>query len=111
MVWIEQRGDAVAFFSDLGSVKVRNLRERPEATVVVIDPQQEFEPGARCYVTISGRATITALTDTSFPDRLARRYMNAEVFPHRGDYCEVVVTADRLGGSGPGTGTTAGWSR
>lgn len=109
VVWIERRGDDVAFFSGRDSVKVRNLSQRPQATVLVLDPEQEFEPGARCYVTISGPATITELTDTSFPDRLAQRYMQASTFPHRGEYCEVVVTAERLGGSGPGTGTPAGW--
>ncbi len=111
VVWIERRGSDLAFFSRPDSVKVRNLRQRPEVIVLVLDPEQEFEPGARCYVTITGTATIAQLPDMSFPDRLARRYMDAAEFPHAGDYCEVVITSERLGGSGPVTGTPAGWER
>jgi PPOX class probable F420-dependent enzyme len=111
VVWIERRGSNLAFFSRPDSIKVRNLRQRPEAIILVLDPTQEFEPGAGCYVTITGTATIAQLPDMSFPDRLARRYMDAAKFPHPGDYCEVVISAERLGGSGPVTGTPAGWER
>jgi len=110
VVWIERRGNDLAFFCRSDSVKVRNLRQRPQAIVLMLDPEQEFEPGARCYVTVTGTATVTPLTDLSFPNRLAWRYMGAEEFPHAGDYIEVVISPDRLGGAGPVTGTPHGWT-
>jgi PPOX class probable F420-dependent enzyme len=110
VVWIERRGSDLAFFSRSDSVKAHNLRQRPEAVVLVLDPEQEFEPGARCYVTVTGTAAVGPLPDLSFPNRLARRYMGVDEFPHQGDYCEVVITAVRLGGAGPVTGTLSGWT-
>ncbi|GEM_PF-667922 len=110
VVWIERRGNDLAFFSRSDSVKAHNLRQRPKAVVLVLDPEQEFEPGARCYVTVTGTATVTPLADLSFPNRLAGRYMGADEFPHSGDYSEVVIRPERLSGAGPVTGTPSGWT-
>jgi PPOX class probable F420-dependent enzyme len=110
VVWIERQGNQLAFFCTADSVKVRNLRVREQITVVVIDPDREFEPGAACYARISGVATMHPLTNSDLPDRLARRYMGVDEFPHRGDYVMVLIIPTRLGGIGPHTGAeNHGW--
>jgi PPOX class probable F420-dependent enzyme len=109
VVWIERRGDDLAFFCGSDSLKARNLRQRPGVLVLVLDPDREFEPGARCYVRINGTAAVTPMTDTSFPDRLAQRYMGADEFPHPGDYVLVEVTTTKVGGEGPFVGAPDSW--
>jgi PPOX class probable F420-dependent enzyme len=109
VVWIERRGDDLAFFCRDDSRKARNLRQRPDVLVLVLDPEREFEPGARCYIRINGSATVTEMTDTSFPDRLAQRYMGADRFPHPGDYVLVDVATTRVGGEGPFVGAPDSW--
>jgi PPOX class probable F420-dependent enzyme len=109
VVWIERRGNDLAFFCDSKSVKLKNLADQSAVVVLVLDPTQTFEPGAPCYVRISGRAGYKPMTDTAFPDRLARRYMPADTFPHAGDYVEVVITSESWSGIGPFPDTTHGW--
>jgi PPOX class probable F420-dependent enzyme len=109
VVWIERRGNDLAFFCDPKSVKLKNLAEQSAVVVVVLDPKRTFEPGAPCYVRISGRAEYTPMADTTFPDRLARRYMASDTFPHAGDYVEVVINSESWSGIGPFPDTSFGW--
>lgn len=108
VVWVERVGDDLAFFSDAGSRKIRNIHQHPDVVAIVLD-DREFEPGARCYVRLSGTAQITPLTDSVFPDRLAGRYMGLDVFPHQGDYVRVDVITVSWSGIGPFPGTPHGW--
>jgi PPOX class probable F420-dependent enzyme len=109
VVWIERRGNDAAFFCTSASVKLKNLADQNSVVVVVLDPTRTFEPGAPCYVRIRGRAQYKPMTDTAFPDRLAQRYMQADEFPHAGDYVEVVVTSESWSGVGPFPETPHGW--
>jgi PPOX class probable F420-dependent enzyme len=109
VVWIERRGNDLAFFCDPASLKLKNLAEQSAVVVVVLDPTRTFEPGAPCYVRIRGRAEFTPMSDTSLPDRLAQRYMPADTFPHIGNYVEVVITSESWSGIGPFPDSTHGW--
>jgi len=109
VVWIERRGNDLALFCESKSVKLKNLAEQKAVVVVVLDPARTFEPGAPCYVRISGKADYRPMADTTFPDRLAQRYMPAEIFPHAGDYVEVVINSESWSGIGPFPDTTYGW--
>ena len=109
VVWIERRGNDLAFFCEADSVKARNLAAHPTVVVIVMDPERTFEPGAQCHVRISGTTSLESLSDTSFPDRLAKRYMGVDRFPHEGDYVSVEVTTTSWSGVGPFPRTTHGW--
>jgi PPOX class probable F420-dependent enzyme len=109
VVWIERSGDDISFFSDTKSLKIRNIEERPAVVVIVMDPERTFEPGAPCYVQITGQATTEPMTDTAFADRLAKRYMGAEKFPHEGNYTRVNVRTTTWGGIGPFEATPHQW--
>ena len=109
VVWIERDGEDIAFFSDATSNKIVNLAQRPAVIAIVIDHTREFEPGAPCYVRLTGTARISPLADSSFPDRLARRYMGLDAFPHHGDYVRVDVTTSYWSGVGPFADTRHGW--
>ena len=77
--------------------------------VVVLDPHRSFEPGAQCYVRITGTASLEPMSDTTFPDRLAQRYMGEERFPHKGEFLLVKVTSTSWSGIGPFPDTPHGW--
>lgn len=109
IVWIERDGNDLSFFCERDSLKAQNLRGHSSVVVIVIDPVRTFEPGAPCYVRIRGRASLEAMSDTSFQDRLAHRYMGLDEFPHKGDYLRVRITSDSWSGLGPFPDTLHGW--
>jgi PPOX class probable F420-dependent enzyme len=109
VVWIERVGDNLAFFSDANSKKITNIRQRPNVVVIVVDDAHEFEPGARCYVRLTGTADVSQLSDSALPDRLARRYMGIDAYPQHGDYVRADITTTSWSGIGPFPDTPNGW--
>jgi PPOX class probable F420-dependent enzyme len=111
VIWFELRENEIAFFSDRGSVKLKNLRRDARAVLVVVDPSLELAPGTPCYVRIEGKAVIGS-GEPGFPDRLARAYGNPQGyrFPQQ-DFVDVRLSIDRLGGLGPhATRRLDGWA-
>jgi len=111
VIWIEREGNDLSFFCEPFTVKARNLRRYPSVVVIVVDPVRTFEPGAPCYVRIRGRASLEAMNDTSFQDRLAQRYMGLTAFPHKGDYLRVRIASESWSGLGPFPDTPHGWGQ
>jgi PPOX class probable F420-dependent enzyme len=109
VVWIERRGNDISFFSDSSSVKLRNLSHQGSVVLLVLDPRRVLEPGAPCYVRISGTASLEPMKDTEFCDRLARRYMGIDRFPHSGEYVKVTIASTSWSGVGPFPGTVHDW--
>ncbi len=109
VVWIEREGNDLSFFCGSDTVKARNLRRHPSVVVLVVDPMRSVDPGVPCYVRIRGRASLEAMTDTTFQDRLARRYMGLDEYPRKADYLLVRIRSEGWSGLGPFPDTPHGW--
>lgn len=69
VVWYIREGDNIRFSMGAGSVKARNMRRNPTATLTV-------EDGVR-YLTVSGEALVEP-ADNELRLRLAQRYLGPE---------------------------------
>jgi PPOX class probable F420-dependent enzyme len=75
-VWGLFDGTHVRLFTWRGTQKERNLRERPKATVLVVDPKDPYR-----YLEIRG--TVEEVTETgaeALADRLTQRYVDQPTF-------------------------------
>lgn len=110
LVWFERRGDRIVLFAEDDTLKVRNLRLRPEVVLIVVDPERTLGPGVPAYVRLLGRAAIRP-GEPDLPDRLAVRYGHSAGYPWPlGPYSTVEVSITRVGGLGPfRTRKLGGW--
>ena len=70
ILWVHERHGLVLTSSPAGSVKGRILRERPQVSVSVVDPANQFH-----RVTISGEVTdIHPDEDLAFIDEMSRKF-------------------------------------
>jgi PPOX class probable F420-dependent enzyme len=74
-LWYELRGDKLVMNTASASIKVRNLRRDPRASVVVVDSKE-----AR-HVTLEGTVTLDESQVLADLTALALRYIGAEVGP------------------------------
>jgi PPOX class probable F420-dependent enzyme len=74
-VWFVLDGDDVVFMTGAGTVKGRNLRRDPRASLVVDDERPPF-----AYVRVDGRVDLSEDLDDmlTWSTRIARRYMGAD---------------------------------
>jgi len=92
--WCEHNGTYVFLNSVLGRLKDRNLRVRPDVTIMLVNPQNPYH-----WMTIYGQvAEIIEETDpkrgheaTESIDRLAKKYLNTTPYPMRAEGGEVRV--------------------
>lgn len=69
VVWFVREGDEIRFSMGANSVKARNMRRNPTATITI-------EDGVR-YLSVSGEALVEP-ADNQLRLRLAQRYLGAE---------------------------------
>lgn len=75
-VWCLYDGTYLRLFTWRGTQKERNLRERPQATVLVIDPQNPYR-----YLEIRGTVEeVTPEGAEELANRLTQRYVNQPTF-------------------------------
>jgi hypothetical protein len=110
LVWFERRGLKLVLFAEDDTVKVRNLRLRPDVVLLVVDPVRELGSGVPAYVRLTGKASLRA-GEPDLPDRLAVRYGNPGGYPWPlGPYSTIDVSVTRVGGLGPfPTRKLGGW--
>ncbi len=78
-VWFDYDGSFVRVNSAEGRVKDRNMRNNPRVALSIVDPQNPYR-----YLEIRGRVTeITREGADEHIDALAKKYLNAESYPHR----------------------------
>jgi PPOX class probable F420-dependent enzyme len=78
-VWFDFDGSFVRINSAEGRVKDRNMRNNPRVALSIVDPQNPYR-----YLEIRGRVTeITRAGADEHIDALAKKYLNAEKYPHR----------------------------
>jgi len=78
VAWIDMEGDEVYVNSSEGRVWPQNLRRDPRITVTVVNLENPYE-----YVTVKGRAELTAEGADEHIDALAKKYLDAEEYPYR----------------------------
>lgn len=76
VVWCDADADHILINSTQGRQKTENMRRRPQATIMAIDPENPFR-----YVEIRGRvAEITEEGAAAHIDKLAQRYVDQPAY-------------------------------
>ncbi|NDJ36373.1 MAG: PPOX class F420-dependent oxidoreductase [Chloroflexi bacterium] len=70
VIWTLYEGDVIKFSTREPSQKVDNLKQRPQITLMIIDPENMYR-----YLEVRGRAAITQEGAIDLIDRLAQKYM------------------------------------
>ncbi|HXW88681.1 MAG TPA: PPOX class F420-dependent oxidoreductase [Streptosporangiaceae bacterium] len=68
-VWFLDDGDSVALSLNTARQKVRNLLQRPECSLFILDPAGPYR-----YLEVRGDAEITADDDYEFADKVGAKY-------------------------------------
>lgn len=80
-VWIDHDGDDILINTARGRLKERNVSRNPRVGVCVLDPDDPYR-----YVSVRGTVVeITTDGAAEHIDTLARRYMDAQEYPHHGE--------------------------
>ncbi len=77
-MWCDRHGDQIWVNSAIGRQKDRNMRARPQVTVLAVDPANPYrwlEVRGRIVETATGAAAVAHI------DGLARKYMNVANYP------------------------------
>lgn len=85
-VWVDWDGRRIRFVIRVGQAKERHLRDDDRVALVVVNADDPYE-----YVSISGRARLTAHGADALVARLARKYLGQPDYPLRGPGRRVVV--------------------
>jgi PPOX class probable F420-dependent enzyme len=78
-VWCDYDGEYVRLNSAKGRTKDQNMRDRPQVTVLLINPENVFH-------WIEVRGTVTEITEEggdAHIDALAKKYLGADSYPFR----------------------------
>lgn len=80
-VWCELDGDDIIVNTALGRKKAKNLASDPRVAFSLTDPDN-------AYACIAGRGTVVGFTTEGADaviDRLAKKYLGVDSYPHRGE--------------------------
>jgi PPOX class probable F420-dependent enzyme len=77
-VWVDVREGKPAFNTARGRAKERNLRERPQVSLTIADPDNPYR-----YIEVQGRAVLTEEGADQYIDDLAKKYLDADSYPSR----------------------------
>ena len=92
-VWFGVIDDQIAIFSGASSLKARNMRARPQVSVVLQDPDDQYR-----YVQIRGRYVNSIEKDArQYLDELSRRYVGKD-YPESasGDGVILLIQPERV---------------
>jgi PPOX class probable F420-dependent enzyme len=80
IIWIDVEGDDIAFNSARGRVWPANLERDPRVTLTLLNQDDPYE-----YAVLSGSAVVvdTATDADKHMDRLAKKYLDQDVYPWR----------------------------
>jgi PPOX class probable F420-dependent enzyme len=77
-VWVDVREGKPAFNTAVGRAKERNLRERPQVSLTIADPDDPYR-----YVEVQGRAVLSEEGADQYIDDLAKKYLDVDAYPFR----------------------------
>jgi PPOX class probable F420-dependent enzyme len=90
VVWMDTEGDTVRFNTAEGRAKPEHLRSDPRVAITVVDPQNPFK-----WISVSGRAELTTEDADAHIDKLAKKYLDKDVYPgHDPAETRVIVTIE-----------------
>ena len=89
-IWFLADGEEVAFSLNTLRQKTKNLRERPEVTLFILDLENPFR-----YLEIRGDAEITPDPNYEFADRIGSKYGGVDLRTFDGPGQERVVVRIR----------------
>jgi PPOX class probable F420-dependent enzyme len=75
VVWCSYDGEHVLVNTAVGRQKEKNLRERPMATVLAVDPENPFR-----YIEVRGTTELTKEGALDHINQLAKAYRNADSY-------------------------------
>jgi PPOX class probable F420-dependent enzyme len=78
VVWIDEVDGEVWFNTAVGRAKERHLRNDPRASVLVVDPSNQYR-----WVSVSGTATLQSEGADAHIDKLAKKYLGQDSYPWR----------------------------
>jgi PPOX class probable F420-dependent enzyme len=78
IVWVDVEDGKVSFNTARGRAKPRHLEQDPRASLLVVDPNDEYR-----WVAINGRAEITEDGADAQIDKLAKKYLGKDEYPWR----------------------------
>lgn len=88
VVWVDVDGDEVLFNTAEGRAKPEHLRRDPRVALTVVDPQNAFR-----WISVTGSAELTQEGAGEHIDRLAKKYLDKDVYPwHDPEHPRVKVT-------------------
>ena len=98
VVWVDVDGDEVLFNTAEGRAKPAHLRRDPRVALTVVDPQNAFR-----WISVTGSAELTQEGAAEHIDRLAKKYMNEDVYPwHDPEHprLKVTITPEKVDATG-----------
>lgn len=87
VVWVDVDDEGVFFNTATGRAKPRHLEHDPRVSLTVLDPQDGYR-----WISVSGRAEITAEGGDASIDRLAKKYLGQDRYPwHKPEERRLIV--------------------
>lgn len=78
-VWFDYDGKVIGVNSAKGRVKDHNMRRNPNVALSIVDPENPYR-----YLALRGRVVeITEAGADEHIDRLAKKYLGQDRYPHR----------------------------
>jgi PPOX class probable F420-dependent enzyme len=78
VVWVDVEDGKVSFNTARGRAKPKHLERDPRASLLVVDPNDEYK-----WVSITGHTEITEEGADAQIDKLAKKYTGKETYPWR----------------------------
>ena len=76
VVWVDVDDETVLFNTAEGRAKPKHLRADPRVALTVVDPQNSHR-----WISVTGRAELTHEDADAQIDRLAKKYIDKDVYP------------------------------
>jgi PPOX class probable F420-dependent enzyme len=78
VVWVDVMNGTIGFNTARGRAKERHLERNPQASLLVIDPNDPYK-----WVAVSGHAELTEEGADRQIDKLAKKYLGKDGYPWR----------------------------
>jgi PPOX class probable F420-dependent enzyme len=98
VVWVDVEDGVPTFNTALGRAKPKHLEHDPRAALIVVDPTDPYK-----WVALDGRAELTTEGADPQIDKLAKKYLGADEYPHRREgeqRVKVRITPEHVSASG-----------
>ena len=98
IVWVDVEDGKPSFNTAAGRAKPNHLQHDPRASLLVVDPKNEYK-----WVAVSGHAQVTDEGADAQIDKLAKKYIGKDEYPWRKpteQRLKVLIEPERVDASG-----------